>query len=116
MKTLGCIQDSDCHNPRKFCNSYHVCEDKLCPSPTDMIQSARQIFNSPEPKIGSSTQMICNDGTIYYLGKTDISEGIPVKQVNLHCVLGSREEPRYIDDFGHTPIDGCTKGIILSYS
>ena len=109
----GCIEDTDCYTKTKFCNSYHICEEKVCPSPTNLLPSAKLKFNHPEQRIGTSAQIICQDGSVYHLGKTKSSEGIPVKQVNLHCMLGSRGEPRYIDDFGHNPSQGCTKGKIL---
>ena len=77
------------------------------------MPSANQISHiHKEPKIGTSTQMICQNGSVYQLGKTDNSEGILVKQVNLHCVLGSRGEAQYIDDYGHAPNSGCIKGMI----
>ena len=60
--------------------------------------------------MGTTAQMICLDGYIYHLGKVDNQDGIPVKQVNLHCTVGPIGKARYVDDFGNTPLSGCSKG------
>ena len=106
----GCIDNRDCHTNTKFCNADHVCEDKLCPPPVEALASAQLKFNHLVHKVGTTAQMVCLDGSIYHLGKSDYEDGVPVKQVNLHCTVGPDGNTRYVDDFGNTPLPGCSKG------
>ena len=109
---LGCIEDSDCHEPSKYCDVNHMCVDKLCPSPVGGLLSSRLRFSHDIHKVGTTAQVICSRGSIYHLGKNQHSnDGIPIKKVNLHCTVGSDGVARYIDDFGNAPLTGCSKGI-----
>ena len=70
-------------------------------------------FNQGIQKVGTTVQMICSEGFVYNLGKTEFNKGIPVKQVNLHCTVGSDGKAIYVDDFGSAPMSGCSTGKIL---
>jgi hypothetical protein len=107
---LGCIQDNDCDTNNKFCNVHHICEDKLCPSPAEALGSSKMKFNHGIQKVGTTAQMICSEGFVYNLGKTEYHHGIPIKQVNLHCTVGPDGKARYVDDFGNAPLLGCSTG------
>ena len=108
----GCIEDNDCDENNKFCNVNHICEDKLCPSPVDILYSSEIKFNHKVQKVGTTAQMICSKGFIYNLGKSEHDHGISIKQVNLHCTVGPGGKARYVDDFGNNPSPGCSTGNI----
>ena len=105
----GCIDDSDCQHD-KFCNHVHVCEDMICPSPVEVLASAKLKFNHLVHKVGTTAQLICLDKYIYHLGKNGGKDEVPVKQVNLHCTVGPTKKASYVDDFGNTPLPGCSEG------
>ena len=84
-----------------------MCEDLVCPTPIEEIPAAKLKFNHLIHKVGTTAQMICLGGYIYHFGN---SNGIPVKQVNIHCTKGPMGKARYVDDFGNTPLPGCNKG------
>ena len=88
----------------------HVCEDIICPSPVEVLASAKLKFNHLVHKVGTTAQMICLDKYIYHLGKNGGKDEIPVKQVNLHCTVGPTKKASYVDDFGNTPLPGCSEG------
>ena len=114
---LGCVDDRDCAEEGKICNHAHVCESLICPTPVDEIASAKLRYNHDVHKVGTTAQMICLAGYIYNFARHDErvhgggEEYIPVKQVNLHCTRSSNGgKAIYVDDYGHTPYHGCTKG------
>ena len=75
-----------------------------------VLKFAKLKFNHLVNKVGTTAQWICLDGAIYYLTKSNHDDYIPTKQINLHCTVGPDGEARYIDDFGNSPLPGCTKG------
>ena len=87
----------------------------MCPSPVEILGSSEIKFNHGIQKVGTTAQMICSEGFVYNLGKTEYHKGIPVKQVNLHCTVGSDGKAIYVDDFGNSPLPGCSTGKIYKF-